>query len=157
MKEIKLDVEHTIEEPTETFGIVGNLSQWQDLMSDKDNSFGFRKTAGPYTNTRLERDVDGEYYLSDVLAGYMTHAAALYRGKSVVAVHKIVKDIIEFKKMIAESDDWYFLYNLNFESIFPRYVTLDEKTFMVDRHDPVLNESRGWFVRYGVLSQENSI
>ena len=149
MKEITFEVEHSIEESTETYGIVTNLATWQDVVGNKDPSFSERYTS--FTKTRLERDVDGEFYLSDVLTGYMTHPVALYNGKTITAVHKLVPDIIEFKKKIASSADKYFLYDLKFESVFPRYTSLDEKTWMVERHDPIVNTSRGWFIRYGVL------
>lgn len=155
MKEIKIEVEHSIEESTETYGIVKNLTSWREVMRGKDSTF---KPGINFTDsTRLARDVDGEFYLSDVLSGYMTHPVALYQGKTITAQHKLVPDIIEFKKKIAESNDMYFLYDLQFESVFPRYSSIDEKTWMVEPCDPIVNKSRGWFVRYGVLSAENSV
>lgn len=153
MKEITFDVEHSIEDPTETYGIVTSLQSWQDIIGSKDPSFTRRGIS--FTDiTRLERDVDGESYLSDVLTGYMTHPVALYNGKTITAVHKLVPDIIEFKKKIASSADKYFLYDLKFESVFPRYTSLDEKTWTVERHDPIVNQSRGWFIRYGMYPFE---
>lgn len=155
MKEIKLEVEHTIEESTETYGVVRNLTSWREVMRDKDSTF---KPGITFTDsTRLERDIEGEFYLSDVLTGYMTHPVALYNGKTITAQHKLVPDIIQFKKKIAESPDLYFLYDLQFEPVFPIYSSLDEKTWMVEPCDPIVNKSRGWFVRYGVLSAENSV
>lgn len=153
MKEITFEVEHSIEESTETYGIVNNLLSWQEVMSGKDSSFK-RRGISFSDITRLERDVDGEFYLSDALTGYMTHPVALYQGKTITAQHKLVPDIIEFKKKIADSSDKYFLYDLQFESVFPRYTSVDDKTWMVERHDPIVNTSRGWFVRYGVLPAE---
>lgn len=155
MKEITIPVEHTIEEPTETFGIVKTLPSWNDVRSNNSSlQWGGIKYADI---TRLERDVDGEYYLSDVLTGYMTHPVALYNGKTITAQHKLVPDIIQFKKKIAESSDLYFLYDLKFESVFPRYTSVCENTWEVNTHDPIVNTSRGWFIRYGVLSAENSV
>lgn len=151
MKEIKIEVEHSIEESTETYGITNNLTSWQETIGKKEFN---RKGVFPGDITRLERDVDGEFYLSDVLAGYMTHPVALYHGKTITAYRKIIPDIIEFKKKIAESTDKYFLYDLQFESVFPRYTSMDDKTWLVESHDPVVNTSRGWFIRFGVLHAE---
>lgn len=150
MKEITIPVEHSIEESTETFGIVNTLSTWQEIIGSKDPSYNKRGIS--FTDiTRLERDVDGEFYLSDVLTGYMTHPVALYNGMTITAQYKLVPDIIEFKKKIAESPGKYFLYDLKFESVFPRYTSIDDKTWTPERHDPIVNTSRGWFIRYGVL------